>query len=384
MHFSMTTATPQQLRMRLRRREGDPVGGKQWNADPKFQRDLVWTVAQKQQLIDSMKKHLPFGMITVIDFNGETYVIDGKQRTTTIVAFMCNEFPDTDGNTWAKWTDKQRSSAERTPIAVQEVELEEGEGMADIVELFRRINTQSKQLTTGQLLASCMTEETMVFMEKVFIKPIEEDEQWKTEIETIRNRWSACICKAAFGIKGGGKSRGELTFLAGLVIPLLTGNSAAITTSFRIMYDNGLTKRVTDGMRTKFFTKMNTLLSICEEGEQLGQFKKSPKGFPTYGEISAFIHLVNVADGLVVIPEKHYEPALKEESANFIETSKNAQTFFKSLHDDAALAATWKLRQRKNRNIGNLNQDIKFMQDESESQFEWDDELESSDTGSPM
>lgn len=373
----MTTATPEQLRMRLARREGDPMGGKQWNADPKFQRDLVWSINQKQQLIDSMKKRLPFGMITVIDYNGETYVIDGKQRTTTIVSFMCNEFADTEGNTWDSWTAEQRGLAGRTPIAVQEVELEEGEGIADIVELFRRINTQSKQLTTGQLLASCMTEETMVFMDKVFNKPIVEGEQWSAEITAFRERWSGCFCKGAYGIKGGGKSRGEITFLAGLVIPLLTGNSAAITTSFPIMYENGLTEAVTDEMRSKFFAKMNTLLSICEEGYALGYFKKSPKGFPTYGEISAFIHLVNVADGLVVIPAKHYEPALKEESTQFIETSNNAQTFFKRLHDDDGLAATWKLRQRKNRNIDNLNKDIKFMQGESDSQFEWDDEMES-------
>jgi len=368
MHFSMTTATPEQLRMRLRRRDGDPVGGKQWNADPKFQRDLVWTIEQKRQLIDSMKKRLPFGMITVIDYNGETYVIDGKQRTTTIVSFMCNEFTDTQGNNWIHWSAEERGLAGRTPIAVQEVELEEGEGMADIVELFRRINTQSKQLTTGQLLASCMSEETMIFMEKVFMNPITEGEPWSGDITAFRERWSGCFCKGDYCIKGGGKSRGEITFLAGMVIPLLTGNSAAITTSFTIMYENGLRDVVTDEMRSKFFVKMNKLLSICEEGYALGYFKKSPKGFPTYGEISAFIHLVNVADG---------ETALQEECAQFIETSNNCQTFFKRRHDHEHLAAIWKLRQRKNRNIDNLNKDIKFMQDESVLQLEWDDEIES-------
>jgi hypothetical protein len=380
----MTTATPEQLRMRLRRREGDPMGGKQWKDDIEFQRLLVWTINQKQKLIDSMKKRLPFGMITVIDYNGVTYIIDGKQRTTTIVSFMCNEFPDTEGKTWEEWSAEERGLAGRTPIAVQEVELEEGEGMADIVELFRRINTQSKQLTTGQLLASCMTTDTMVFMDKVFKKPIVEGEQWSAEITAFRERWSGCFCKGTYGIKGGGKSRGDITFLAGLVIPLLTGNSAAITTSFPIMYENGLTEAVNDEMRRKFFAKMNTLLSICEEGYALGYFKKSPKGFPTYGEISAFIHLVNVSDGLVVIPPKHYEPALQEECREFIEESNNAQTFFKRLHDDDGLASTWKLRQRKNRNIDNLNKDIKFMQGKCDCQLEWDDEMESSDNESPL
>lgn len=380
----MTTATPEQLRMRLRRREGDPMGGKQWKDDIEFQRLLVWTINQKQKLIDSMKKRLPFGMITVIDYNGVTYIIDGKQRTTTIVSFMCNEFPDTEGKTWKEWSAEQRGLAGRTPIAVQEVELEEGEGMADIVELFRRINTQSKQLSTGQLLASCMTTDTMVFMDKVFKKPIVEGQQWSAEITAFRVRWSGCFCKGTYGIKGGGKSRGDITFLAGLVIPLLTGNSAAITTSFPIMYENGLTETVNDEMRSKFFAKMNTLLSICEEGYALGYFKKSTNGFPTYGEISAFIHLVNVSDGLVVIPPKHYEPALQEECRKFIKESNNAQTFFKSLHDDDDLASTWKLRQRKNRNIDNLNKDIKFMKGKCDCQLEWDDEMESSDNESPL
>ena len=380
----MTTATPQQLRQRLRRKEGDPSGGKQWDADPAFQRDLVWTKAQKNHLIDSLKKRLPFGMITVVDYKGKTFVIDGKQRTTTIVSFMCNEFADSDGNKWDDWAVEDKISAGRTAIAVQEVELEEGEGLSDIVELFRRINTQSKQLTTGQLLASCMDEETMTFMDTVFNRAINEGDKWAQEILSLRKRWAGCFCKGPYGIKGGGKSRGEITFLAGLVIPLLTGNSAAITTSFNILFENGLRHNVTDEMCTTFFEKMNTLLSICEEGYALGYFKKSGKGFPTFGEISSFIHLVNVAFGLVTIPAKNYTPALKTESENFIEYSNNAQSFFKRLHESKTLSETWKLRQRKNRNIDNLNRDLKFMRGEVEvgETLEWEDEMDDTESES--
>ena len=83
MHFSMTTATPLQIRDRLTPREDVAAERerKKWNPNADFQRELVWILEEKQKLIDSLKKRMPFGMITVVNWRGEVWVIDGKQRS---------------------------------------------------------------------------------------------------------------------------------------------------------------------------------------------------------------------------------------------------------------------------------------------------------------
>jgi hypothetical protein len=374
MHFSMTTATPEQIGMRLSRNEDGSCPGKAWDPNPDFQRDLVWGLKEKRFLVDSLKKRLPFGMITVIDFNSKTYIIDGKQRTSTIVSFMNGEFTDEDGLYWKDWTETERVKSGSIAIAVQEVELEESETMTDIIELFRRINTNSKQLTTGQLLSSCVNEESINFMEKVFIRPVGEDE-FKEPIGELREKWAKYFCKKGFSIDGGGKTKTQITFLAGLVLPLLTGKSSSITTSFSIMYENGLRDKVTDDMKRTFFTKMKVLLSIAEKGHESGYFKNLPRGYPLYGQLSPFIHIVNIVTSE---EETRHEPMLKGDLLGFLESSNFCQTFFKSLHDSDEKFSVWRNRLRKNRNIGNLNRDIRFMQGhpedpcDSEEELEWD------------
>ena len=63
-----------------------------------LQRPLVWTLFQKQQFIESILKGCPIPKITVIrhefDKTNSVYqVIDGKQRLSTYLAYLDNEFP---------------------------------------------------------------------------------------------------------------------------------------------------------------------------------------------------------------------------------------------------------------------------------------------------
>lgn len=66
-----------------------------------LQRDFCWTLQQKQELIISILKGIklpPFAVISFIDDNDRsnqkhTYkIIDGKQRLSTIISFINNEF----------------------------------------------------------------------------------------------------------------------------------------------------------------------------------------------------------------------------------------------------------------------------------------------------
>lgn len=63
-----------------------------------LQRPLVWTLEQKQELIYSIFKGIQLPPISLIQYRDNdrniTYkIIDGKQRLSTIIAFVKNEFP---------------------------------------------------------------------------------------------------------------------------------------------------------------------------------------------------------------------------------------------------------------------------------------------------
>ena len=57
---------------------------------PKYQRGAVWNKKQKEKLIDSMNKGYPFGSILLYQKDGKRQIIDGLQRSTTIIEFVKN------------------------------------------------------------------------------------------------------------------------------------------------------------------------------------------------------------------------------------------------------------------------------------------------------
>ena len=59
---------------------------------PRIQRKLVWNKEQKQKLQDSITKGFPVGVILFSNINSQKYIIDGLQRTTTIMGIFKNMF----------------------------------------------------------------------------------------------------------------------------------------------------------------------------------------------------------------------------------------------------------------------------------------------------
>lgn len=57
---------------------------------PKYQRGAVWNKSQKEKLIDSMNKGYPFGAILLYEKDNSRQIIDGLQRSTTIIEFVKN------------------------------------------------------------------------------------------------------------------------------------------------------------------------------------------------------------------------------------------------------------------------------------------------------
>ena len=60
---------------------------------PDFQRNYVWKPKQKCELIESVLMGLPLPIIYLFELkSGKKQVIDGKQRITTLISFLKNEF----------------------------------------------------------------------------------------------------------------------------------------------------------------------------------------------------------------------------------------------------------------------------------------------------
>ena len=58
---------------------------------PLCQRLYVWTKSQREALMDSVRLGLPCGMIIVADVDGKKYLLDGLQRTTSLMLMSDNK-----------------------------------------------------------------------------------------------------------------------------------------------------------------------------------------------------------------------------------------------------------------------------------------------------
>ncbi|MGI1657342.1 MAG: DUF262 domain-containing protein, partial [Desulfitobacterium sp.] len=60
----------------------------------RYQRKLVWTIKEKQNLIDSILKKYPVPLILLASTeDGNFEIIDGMQRLNALFGFIENQFP---------------------------------------------------------------------------------------------------------------------------------------------------------------------------------------------------------------------------------------------------------------------------------------------------
>ena len=86
-----------------------------------YQRPFVWSLQEKQLLIDSIYNNIEIGKVVVrlrswnwvenrlkqnkIEHTAFKQIVDGKQRCNTILEFIKNKFPDSYGNYWDDLSD---------------------------------------------------------------------------------------------------------------------------------------------------------------------------------------------------------------------------------------------------------------------------------------
>jgi len=139
-------------------------GNRQLNLSPGFQRDSVWTERDRKKLIDSIIRNYPLPAIFLYrrEENGEIIydVIDGKQRLETILMFMGSikgnrfwarvQLPGDDERDWLDYKTLCKKSKQHLITGYNIRTIEVTGDPADIIDLFVRINSTGKALTTAE------------------------------------------------------------------------------------------------------------------------------------------------------------------------------------------------------------------------------------------
>ncbi len=332
-------------------REGEDP---EWDPNPEFQRDHVWPNTMKRDLMDSASKGYPFGQIMVVEIDGKKMILDGKQRTNALVSFMEGRFTDRESKYWSDWSAEQKAIYRNIQISVQYIRMEDGEGMSDVVELFRRVNTQGKKLSPGQLVKSCSDMQMLKLVKRLFYSdPSESDNE--EEITSFRQNWGRLFSKDGKWRIKENKSRGDLMFFTAITTAFTTGNNAAITSSFPILHENGLKYEPNSSDINRFWEKMNLLVSILSTGVETGYIRGHAGGYPSLSTLSPFIKLVN----------EYYGEETSEncKNARYIvdDHEHTADHFFKFLKTHSEFEAYWFKCLRRNRTEANLQEEFEMM-----------------------
>lgn len=138
---------------------------RQLNLEPGFQRQSVWSWSDRRRLVQSIMSAYPLPSIFLYQRNskGRTVydVLDGKQRLETIFMFTRQgrfkrdafdvRLDRGDGLEWCDWRDLKRDPNIRHAFETYKIPVTEVTGdLAAIIDLFVRINSTGKPLTSGE------------------------------------------------------------------------------------------------------------------------------------------------------------------------------------------------------------------------------------------
>jgi hypothetical protein len=140
-------------------------GNRQMNLEPGFQRHSVWSDLDRRRLIQSILANYPVPSIFLYQrtHNGRIVydVIDGKQRLETILMFvgkgrfkrkMFDVKLELDGEPqWHDWSQLKKNYHARGQFETYKIQIVEVTGeISEIIDLFVRINSTGKRLTSGE------------------------------------------------------------------------------------------------------------------------------------------------------------------------------------------------------------------------------------------
>lgn len=141
----------------------DLAKNKQLDLDPPYQRRSVWTLKDKQFFLDTIFRNYPSPAIFLhksVDGEGRAtyHVVDGKQRTETILDFandkirIAKDYGDArlDGKKWSGLVGEQELKQRfwNYQITIEQIDLIEG---SVVNAVFDRLNRNSRRLTRQEL-----------------------------------------------------------------------------------------------------------------------------------------------------------------------------------------------------------------------------------------
>ena len=142
----------------------DKINRGKVNLRPSYQREYVWTTRTASRLVESLLLNVPIPTMFFHETErGNMEVVDGKQRLTSIWAFMMEEFPDgtpfkltglevyeeLNGKTFSDLTETQQETIKDYPLNVHTISRQ---SQPDFVfEVFERLNMGATQLNEQEL-----------------------------------------------------------------------------------------------------------------------------------------------------------------------------------------------------------------------------------------
>lgn len=133
---------------------------KMLNLNPGFQRKSVWSIKDRQRLMDSILRNYPLPAVFFYrrEHKGQIYydVIDGKQRIESILMFtgalkgkfsLKTQLPETESTDEVNWQKLQKREKQHLVTGYRLSVIEVDGEIGDIIDLFVRINSTGKALT---------------------------------------------------------------------------------------------------------------------------------------------------------------------------------------------------------------------------------------------
>lgn len=159
------------------RRLSEMVASGRLDLNPDWQRGSVWTQGQKPKLIDSLDNGYPIPSIILWTRpRGNTVMVDGKQRTETIVDFIADGFAAYDDD----WFSGRSEEAQQAflDIEIHALVFRVCVDEDFIVEYFERINSGAKQLSNGELINSLCMKPIVASTHTHFFSPGDFNTEW--------------------------------------------------------------------------------------------------------------------------------------------------------------------------------------------------------------
>jgi hypothetical protein len=311
------------------RRLSDMISANNLDLNPDWQRGSVWTRDQKPKLIDSLDEGYPIPHITLWTRPRSKYVmVDGKQRTEAMIGFINDEFAASD-NDWFSGRDEEMQEA----FLDKEIHALVFHSSVDedfIVEYFERINSESKQLSNGELINALCGKPIVSNVHAMFF-----------ESSALRTAWTRVFTEPCSDTK-------RMKYYEDTV-PYLTSSMFGVThltKSYPVLATNLKTTELTDVQQHLhlFNERMTHFLGVCASIlEQNPHLRPgwSKHGLPPLRQMSAI--------WLTILEPQHVADPVSFWT-----------TFYRMMSDDANIKNEWNLRMRKNGKPAQFYEEIQF------------------------